>query len=89
MQQLVGSNANRVYVNIENIPDNLINAFIAVEDERFWDHKGIDVRGIFRAFFLGVTGGGFDQGASTITQQLLKNTVFEGGMETKWINAPF
>lgn len=84
MQQLVGSNANRVYVNIENIPDNLINAFIAVEDERFWDHKGIDVRGIFRAFFLGVTGGGFDQGASTITQQLLKNTVFEGGMETNF-----
>lgn len=83
-QQLVGSNANRVYVNIENIPDNLINAFIAVEDERFWDHKGIDVRGIFRAFFLGVTGGGFDQGASTITQQLLKNTVFEGGMETNF-----
>ena len=84
MQQLVGSNANRVYVNIENIPDNLINAFIAVEDERFWEHKGIDVRGIFRAFFLGVTGGGFDQGASTITQQLLKNTVFEGGMETNF-----
>ncbi|SES64642.1 transglycosylase domain-containing protein [[Clostridium] polysaccharolyticum] len=84
MQQLVGSNANRVYVNIEDIPKDLINAFIAVEDERFWSHKGIDVRGIFRAFFLGITGGGFDQGASTLTQQLLKNTVFEGGMETNF-----
>lgn len=84
MQQLVGANANRVYVNIEDIPENLINAFIAVEDERFWEHKGIDVRGIFRAFFLGITGGGFDQGASTLTQQLLKNTVFEGGMETNF-----
>lgn len=81
VQQLVGSNANRVYVNIEDIPENLVNAFISVEDERFWEHKGIDVRGIFRAAFLGIVGGGFDQGASTITQQLLKNTVFEGGME--------
>lgn len=84
MQQLVGSNANRVYVKIEDIPENLIDAFIAVEDERFWEHKGIDVRGIFRAFFSGITGGGFDQGASTLTQQLLKNTVFEGGMETNF-----
>lgn len=84
VQQLVGSNANRVYVNIEDIPDNLVNAFIAVEDERFWDHKGIDVRGIFRAAFKGIAGGGFSQGASTITQQLLKNTVFEGGMETNF-----
>lgn len=84
VQQLVGSNANRVYVHIEDIPQNLIDAFIAVEDERFWEHKGIDVRGIFRAFFKGVTGGGFDQGASTLTQQLLKNTVFEGGMETNF-----
>lgn len=84
IQQLVGSNANRVYVNIEKIPDNLINAFIAVEDERFWEHNGIDVQGIFRAFFLGIFDGGFDQGASTLTQQLLKNTVFEGGMETNF-----
>lgn len=84
IQQLVGSNANRVYVNIEDIPDNLVNAFISVEDERFWEHNGIDVKGIFRAFFNGLSGGGFDQGASTITQQLLKNTVFEGGMETNF-----
>lgn len=84
MQQLVGSNANRIYVNIEDIPENLVNAFIAVEDERFWEHNGIDVRGILRAFFLGIKSGDFDQGASTLTQQLLKNTVFEGGMETNF-----
>lgn len=84
MQQLVGSNANRIYVNIEDIPEDLVNAFIAVEDERFWKHNGIDVRGILRAFFLGIKSGDFDQGASTLTQQLLKNTVFEGGMETNF-----
>ena len=84
IQQLVGSNANRVYVNIEDIPTHLINAFISVEDERFWEHNGIDVQGIFRAFVTGIAGGSFDQGASTLTQQLLKNTVFEGGMETNF-----
>lgn len=84
IQQLVGSNANRVYVTIEDIPDYLINAFISVEDERFWQHNGIDVQGIFRAFITGIAGGSFDQGASTLTQQLLKNTVFEGGMETNF-----
>jgi len=80
-QQLVGSNGNRVYVKIDKIPQDVIDAFVAIEDERFWEHNGIDIRGIFRAFFTGITGG-FDQGASTITQQLLKNRVFEGGMET-------
>lgn len=84
IQQLVGSNANRVYVNMEDIPAHLINAFISVEDERFWEHNGIDLQGIFRAFVTGIAGGSFDQGASTLTQQLLKNTVFEGGMETNF-----
>lgn len=83
IQKLVGSQANRIYVTLDKIPENVQNAFIATEDERFWTHNGIDVKGIFRAFFVGVTSGRFSEGASTLTQQLLKNQVFEGGNEEK------
>lgn len=82
IQKLVGSDANREEVNLEQIPKSVQNAFIAVEDERFWSHNGIDIRGILRAFFGGLANGDFDQGASTLTQQLIKNQVFNGGAET-------
>ena len=73
--------SNRIYVGLEYIPKELQEAFIAIEDARFYSHKGVDVQGLFRAFVHGITTGGFDQGASTITQQLLKNNVF-----TDWMN---
>ena len=73
-------NFNRVYVYYDEIPQDLINAFVAIEDERFWDHNGIDIRGIARVFVRMATGK-FDQGASTITQQLIKNHVFNVGMD--------
>ncbi len=85
IQKLVGQNANREYVTIENIPKDVQEAFIAIEDERFYEHNGIDVRGIFRAAVTGLTQGNFSQGASTLTQQLLKNQVFEGGNEPTFI----
>jgi penicillin-binding protein 1A len=73
---LVAAGANRKYVTIDEIPLNLQHAFVAIEDSRFYDHNGIDPKGIVRAFFSGVTNGfNFDQGASTITQQLIKNSV--------------
>lgn len=82
-QTLVGSDANRIYVNIDKIPLCVQHAFVAIEDARFYDHKGIDLKGILRALYSGViSGGGIEQGASTITQQLLKNQVFGGGNET-------
>ncbi len=81
IQNLIGSDANRVYATLEEIPKEVQNAFIAIEDERFWTHNGIDVKGIIRAFFNGISKGEFDQGASTLTQQLLKNQVFGGGSE--------
>ncbi len=81
IQNLVGSNANRVYATLDEIPLDVQNAFIAIEDARFWTHNGIDVKGIIRAFFNGLAKGEFDQGASTLTQQLLKNQVFGGGSE--------
>ena len=74
---LVASGSNRRAVTIDEIPKNLQHAFVAIEDERFYEHNGIDVTGIIRAGVKGVASGfHFSEGASTITQQLLKNTVF-------------
>ncbi len=85
VQTLVGQDANREYVTLDQIPMHLQNAFVAIEDERFWTHDGIDLRGIARATFTGISGGKFSQGASTLTQQLLKNQVFNGGEERTFI----
>ena len=85
VEHLVGAEANREYVEISQIPKIVQDAFVSIEDERFYDHNGIDIRGIFRAFFSGIKGGEFDEGASTITQQLIKNQVFEGGMELEFL----
>lgn len=74
---LAGEGANRVYVTIDRIPEDLQQAFVAIEDERFYQHHGIDLKGIVRAGVKGVMKGfHFSEGASTITQQLLKNNVF-------------
>jgi penicillin-binding protein 1A len=64
---------NRVPVNINKIPKNLQNAFVAVEDARFYEHSGIDPRGIIRAAWANITNRGVAEGGSTITQQLAKN----------------
>lgn len=79
--KLVSSGSNREQKPIEEIPKDLQNAFVAIEDERFYDHNGIDIKGIIRAGVKGLTTGNFSEGASTITQQLLKNNVFEGWTE--------
>ncbi|MCR5847547.1 MAG: transglycosylase domain-containing protein [Lachnospiraceae bacterium] len=89
MTKLVSSNANRSYVTLDKIPQYLQDAVVAVEDERFYEHNGIDIKGIVRAGFDGIKNGGkFHQGASTITQQLLKNNVFDSSWvtETKDLN---
>lgn len=80
-ETLIGAEANRVEVSIEEIPDVLEKCFVALEDERFYEHDGIDVRGIFRAGFSVLKTQDLGFGASTITQQLLKNKVFGGGAE--------
>ncbi len=73
-------NSNRIYVYYDEIPEQMINAFVSIEDERFWKHNGIDVRGIFRALVKDIVARNFNEGASTITQQLIKNQVFNVGM---------
>ncbi|MBP3578061.1 MAG: transglycosylase domain-containing protein [Lachnospiraceae bacterium] len=82
-QTLVGAGGNREYVTIDEIPKHVQDAFIAIEDERFWEHDGIDVRSIFRAAVEMLSAGQLESGASTITQQLLKNQVFSGGDEER------
>lgn len=85
IEYLVGAHANRKYVALSELPKYVPLAFIAIEDERFYEHDGIDVRGIFRAGVKGLTSGDFSEGGSTITQQLLKNQVFKGGREATFM----
>ena len=83
IDQYVNTNSNRIQINdMDLIPKHLANAFVAIEDKRFYIHKGIDFEGIGRAgwnFILSM--GKRKEGASTITQQLLKNTVFTSWTE--------
>ena len=74
--KLVATNSNRIYQTIDKIPIDLQHAFVAIEDSRFYEHNGIDIKGIFRAAYVGITTRNFSEGASTITQQLIKNNVF-------------
>ena len=66
---------NRTPVGFSDLPENLVNALIATEDERFYEHSGMDFRGLARAIVKLGKGGG----ASTITQQLAKNLFNKGG----------
>ncbi|WP_375252223.1 penicillin-binding protein 1A [Dokdonia donghaensis] len=72
-------NENRTPVKYEQLPQNLVDALVATEDERYYDHSGIDFRGTTRAFaYLGQKGG-----ASTVTQQLAK-LLFTGQAARGW-----
>mgnify|MGYP000748527695 len=76
--KLVAADSNRSWESMDKIPKNLANAFVAIEDERFYQHNGIDIKGIIRAGVQVIKDRRLSQGASTITQQLLKNNVFDG-----------
>jgi len=78
---LVKAGSNREEVRFEEVPDDLVNAFVAIEDQRFWQHDGIDLRSIMRAVRGVFTGDDSAGGGSTITQQLIKNNVYGGGNE--------
>ena len=77
LDELIAVNSNRIIVTQDKIPENLAHAFVALEDERFYQHNGIDYKAMLRSGYQFVkTLGDETQGASTITQQLLKNTIF-------------
>lgn len=80
--ELIGQFAKerRLFYPIENIPQKVIQAFVAAEDKNFYNHSGVDIQGIGRAMFtniMNVGSGKRMQGASTITQQVMKNFLFQ------------
>ena len=78
IEELITAGSNRVSVTLDKIPEQLRWAFVCTEDARFYEHNGIDLKGIMRAGFRAITEFDLSEGASTITQQLLKNNVFTG-----------
>lgn len=71
--QRLSSEGNSFWVSYENIPENLVNAFVAIEDKRFWDHNGFDFITTVKAVAKFLLPLGKNGGGSTITQQLIKN----------------
>lgn len=71
---------NRIVVPLENISENLQKAIVAIEDKRFYEHKGIDPDGMARALVNNLQNRS-TQGASTLTQQFVKNTLLENGLQ--------
>ena len=82
--QIIGkfSDEKRVLVPLGKIPTHTINAFTAVEDARFFQHKGIDFLGIMRAFFKNIKARRIEQGGSTITQQVTKSLLLKNPART-------
>lgn len=82
--QIIGKFADekRVLVTLDKIPTHTINAFIAAEDARFFQHKGIDFLGIVRALFKNIKARRIEQGGSTITQQVTKSLLLKNPART-------
>ena len=77
LQKLTSAEGNRISVSLKDIPEHMQHAIVAIEDSRFYEHNGVDPQGMLRAIAVAVsTGFQRTEGASTITQQLLKNNVF-------------
>ena len=72
-EERIHGSENRLWVSYADIPENLINAFVAIEDQRFWDHSGVDWKRTVGAVLTVFKTGSFGYGGSTITQQLIKN----------------
>jgi membrane peptidoglycan carboxypeptidase len=68
---------NRIVVNLDQVPEIMQKAIIAVEDVRFYEHHGVDIKGAFRALLHNGSSGSVQQGGSTLTQQLVKNILIE------------
>jgi membrane peptidoglycan carboxypeptidase len=74
-------NENRILAPIGDMPADLLYAIVAIEDSRFYEHGGVDVRGLVRAFVRNQQAGSVQQGGSTITQQYVKNVLIESAAD--------
>ena len=72
----------RIIIPLEEVPRHLIHAFIAAEDARFYEHEGVDIPGIARAFIKNLMAGKIEQGGSTITQQVTKSLLLKNPEKT-------
>lgn len=75
-------NTYRAHVDFKDIPKPLVEATIAIEDERFYDHPGVDFKGVARALYKNAREGKNSEGASTLTQQLVKNVILKDFRKT-------
>ena len=76
---------NREQVSFDQVPEDIVNAAVAVEDRTFWDNDGVDYPAILRAFFANLEAGEVVQGASTITQQVIK---YAGSIKALGVGGP-
>ncbi|MEQ8173427.1 MAG: penicillin-binding protein 1A [Syntrophomonadaceae bacterium] len=74
---------NRTEITIDKVPKDLVNAFLAIEDQEFYNHHGVNFKGIARALVVNLQEGGKSQGASTITQQLARSAFLSS--EKQWV----
>jgi penicillin-binding protein 1A len=72
----------RIVITLDQVPEHLIQAFVAAEDSRFFKHEGIDVRSILRAFVTNLKAGKIEQGGSTITQQVTRSLLLKNLKKT-------
>lgn len=77
MQKLDGSGRRQTYVPSDQISDAVKNAFVAVEDPHFYEHHGIDIRGVITSLYADTTGAEYKKYNSTMTQKLLRNQFFQ------------
>ena len=87
IRKLAAPDSNRLPVTLDQIPVDLQHAVVAIEDERFYEHNGIDVKGILRAGMKALTTGDFSEGASTITQQLARGIFLTKEVSAERTNA--
>src|SRR5262249_21073078 len=73
---------DRAPVRLKDVPQQLIDAVLAIEDRKFYEHNGVDLEGAIRAFRRNADSGEIQQGGSTITEQLIKNTIDKGQERT-------
>ena len=72
----------RIVIPLDQLPEHLIHAFVAAEDARFFEHEGVDVVSIVRAFLKNITAGRIEQGGSTITQQMTRSLLLRNTRRT-------